>query len=141
MHWGARQTRDKLETPKHKDEVNKQDIHECDGWAHDPDTMVVPLTPKPTRKVEVLAKVPPTIDSSLEEDTVLKEVVLSRYRFTNDILETKTKDENTGAKDPVPRTNPNTKEVSTTPKPHTHPSHEYDGREKSLFIMNRENEN
>ena len=29
MHWGARQN--KLETPKDKDEVNKQDIHECDG--------------------------------------------------------------------------------------------------------------
>ena len=27
MHWGARQN--KLETPKDKDEVNKQDIHEC----------------------------------------------------------------------------------------------------------------
>ncbi len=29
IHWGARQN--KLETPKDKDEVNKQDIHECDG--------------------------------------------------------------------------------------------------------------
>ena len=29
MHWGARQN--KLETPKDKDEVNKQDIRECDG--------------------------------------------------------------------------------------------------------------
>ncbi len=45
MHWGVRQN--KLETPKDKDEVNKQYIHECDGWAHDPDTMVSPLTPKP----------------------------------------------------------------------------------------------
>ena len=41
MHWGARQN--KLETPKDKD-VNKQGIHECDGRAHDPDTMAAPLT-------------------------------------------------------------------------------------------------
>ncbi len=38
MHWGARQN--KLETPKDKDEVNKQAIREGEGWAHDPDTMV-----------------------------------------------------------------------------------------------------
>jgi hypothetical protein len=42
----------KLEIPKDKDEVNKQDIHDCDGRAHDPDTMVAPLTPKPKRKAE-----------------------------------------------------------------------------------------
>ncbi len=41
----------KLETPRDKDEVNKREIREYDGRAHDPDTMVVPLTPKPTRKV------------------------------------------------------------------------------------------
>ena len=60
MNWGPRQN--KLETPKDKDEVNKQGIHECDGRAYDPDTMVVPLTPKPKRKVEALTRVPPTID-------------------------------------------------------------------------------
>jgi hypothetical protein len=29
IHWVGRQN--KLEIPKDKDEVNKQDIHECDG--------------------------------------------------------------------------------------------------------------
>ena len=51
MHWVAQQN--KLEIPRHKDEVNKQDIHECDGRAYDPDTMVAPLTPKPTRQPKV----------------------------------------------------------------------------------------
>ena len=59
LHWLTRQN--KLETPKDKDEVNKQGIHECDGRAHDPDTMVAPLTPKPKRKAEALTRAPPTI--------------------------------------------------------------------------------
>ena len=44
----------------------------CDGQAHDPDTMVAPLTPKATRKPETLTKVPPNIDSRHEEDAELK---------------------------------------------------------------------
>jgi hypothetical protein len=68
IHWLTRQK--KLETPRDKDEVNKREIHECDGRTHDPDTMVSPLTPKPTRKAEVLTRSPPTIASSHEEDTV-----------------------------------------------------------------------
>ncbi len=52
IHWVGRQN--KLEIPKDKDEVNKQDIHDCDGRAHDPDTIVAPLTPKPKRKAEAL---------------------------------------------------------------------------------------
>ena len=40
IHWVARQN--KLETPKEKDEVNKQAVHECDGRTHDPDAMVDP---------------------------------------------------------------------------------------------------
>ena len=39
--------------------------------------MVVPLTPKPTRKTEALAKAPPTIASRREEDTVVTRQVLS----------------------------------------------------------------
>ena len=70
----------KLETPRDKDEVNKWEIRECDGRTHDPDTMVDPLTPKPTRKTETLVRASPTITSSREEDTTMKEVVLSRYR-------------------------------------------------------------
>ena len=46
----------KLEIPNDKEEVNTREIHKCDGQAHDPDTIVAPLTPKPTRKAEALAK-------------------------------------------------------------------------------------
>ena len=95
-----------------------------------PDTMVAPLTPKPTRKVESLPRSPPTIVSGREEDGALKEVVLSRYRCANYILETKTKVGSTTAKAPAPRTNPNINESPTTPKSHTHPPHECDGRSR-----------
>jgi hypothetical protein len=56
IHWVARQN--KLEIPRDKDEVNKREIHKCHGRAHDPDTMVAPLTPKPTRK-EMVAPLTP----------------------------------------------------------------------------------
>jgi hypothetical protein len=85
IHWFTRQN--KLEIPIDKDEVNKQEIHECDGRTYDPDTMVAPLTPKPTRKTEDLVRAPPTVASSREEDAALKEVVLPRYRCANCILE------------------------------------------------------
>jgi hypothetical protein len=49
-----------------------REIHKYDGQAHDPDTMVSPLTPfltpKPKRKTKTLAKAPPTIASRLDED-------------------------------------------------------------------------
>ena len=61
IHWVARQN--KLEIPRDKAEVNKREIRESDGRAHDPDTMVAPLTPKPTRKAEALDRAPPTIAS------------------------------------------------------------------------------
>jgi hypothetical protein len=54
IHCVTRQN--KLEIPRYKDEVNKREIHECNGRAHDPDTMVAPLTPKSTRKAEALAR-------------------------------------------------------------------------------------
>jgi hypothetical protein len=38
IHWVTRQN--KLEIPVDKDDVNKREIRECDGRAHDPDTMV-----------------------------------------------------------------------------------------------------
>ena len=122
LHWVTRQN--KLEIPNDKDEVNTREIHKCDGQARDPDTMVALLTPKPTRKAEALAKAPPTIASSREEDAALKELASPRYRCANGILETKAKNESTAAKAPAPHTNPNTKEAPTAPKPHTHPSHE-----------------
>ena len=69
--------------------------------------MVVPLTPKPTRKAEALVRAPPTIASRREEDAPLKEVaILPRYRCANGILETKVKDGNTTAKAPATRANP-----------------------------------
>jgi hypothetical protein len=37
IYWVPRQN--KQEIPRDKDEVNKREIHECDGRAHDPDTM------------------------------------------------------------------------------------------------------
>jgi hypothetical protein len=98
--------------------------------------MVDPLTPKPTRKVEALARTPPTIASRREEDDALKEVaMLPRYRCANCILETKTTDGITAAKAPDPRTNPNTKEKPTAPKPHTHPPHERDGQSRNPGAM------
>jgi hypothetical protein len=50
IHWVTRQN--KLEIPNDEEDVNTREIHKCDGKAHDPDTMVSPLTPKPTRKAE-----------------------------------------------------------------------------------------
>jgi hypothetical protein len=68
IHWVPRQN--KLETPKEKDEVKKREVHECDVRTRDPDAMVDPPTPKPTYKVEVLARVPPTIASRCEGNVV-----------------------------------------------------------------------
>jgi hypothetical protein len=38
IHWVVRQNN--LETPQEKEEVNKGEVHECDGWVLDLDTMV-----------------------------------------------------------------------------------------------------
>jgi hypothetical protein len=110
--------------------MHTRDIHKGDGQAHDPDTMTAPLTPKPTRKVEVLVKAPATITSRRKEDTAMKEVAKPRL-CANGIFETKTKDGSTAAKAPAPRTNPNTQEAPTAPKTHTHPSHECDGQART----------
>ncbi len=121
IHWVARQN--KLEIPNDEEKVNTWEIHKCDGQAHDPDTMVASLTPTPTRKAETFTKVPPTIVSRREEDGALKKCPKPWLCCANGILETKANDGSTAAKAPVPRTNPNTKEASTAPKPHTHSSH------------------
>ena len=79
MHCVARQN--KLETPKEKDEVNKQEVHECDVRTHDPDAMVVPPTPKPTFKPEALFRAPPSIASSCEgEEVAFATVVLCELK-------------------------------------------------------------
>ncbi len=69
IHRVTRQN--KLEIPRDKDEVNKREIHEYDDRACDPDTMIAPLTPKPTRKAEALARAPPTIASRQESPRIL----------------------------------------------------------------------
>jgi hypothetical protein len=89
IHWVTRQN--KLEIPNDEEEVNTREIHKCDGEVHDPDTMVVPLTPKPTRKAEALAKAPPTIASRREEDVALKKWSKPWLSCANYILETKSK--------------------------------------------------
>ena len=126
IHWVAQQN--KLEIPRDKDEVNKQDIHECDGREHDPDTMVAPPTPRPTRKAKALTTAPPIIGWGDEEDAALKEVAVPQYRCASCILETTTKAGSTAAKAPAPHTNLSINKAPTAPKPHTHPSHECDGR-------------
>ncbi len=104
IHWVTRQN--KLEIPNDEEEVNTREIHKCDGQAHDPDTMVTPLTPKPTRKDKALAKTPPTIVSRREEDTELKKWPKARLCYANGIPETKTNDGSTTEKTPDPRTTP-----------------------------------
>jgi hypothetical protein len=88
----------KLEIPRDKNEVNNREIHECDGWEHDPDTMVDPLTTNPTHEVEVLVKTAPTIDSCREEDTELRKCQLPWYCSVSCILETKTRNFDQNAK-------------------------------------------
>ncbi len=44
IYWVGRQN--KLEIPNDEEEVNTWEIHKCDCQVHDPNTMVVPLTPK-----------------------------------------------------------------------------------------------
>jgi hypothetical protein len=70
IHLVTRQN--KLEIPNDEEEVKTREIHKCDGQENDPDTMVSPLTPTPTRKAEVLAKTTSTIVSRREEDVALK---------------------------------------------------------------------
>ncbi len=113
MHWVARQN--KLELPNDEEEVNTRDIHECDGQAHDPDTMAAPPTPKPTRKAEALARAPPTIVSCRKEDVALKEVAKPRLCCANGKFETKTNVGSTAAKAPAPRTTPKDNEAPTAP--------------------------
>ncbi len=62
----------KLETPKEKDEVNKRGVHECDVGTLDPETMVVPPTPKSTYKVGTLVRVMSTITS---KETLWRSVI------------------------------------------------------------------
>jgi hypothetical protein len=124
-----------LEIPRDKDEVYKWEIHECNGRAHNPGTMVGPLTPKSTHEVESLDRVTTTMALCHEEVDVLRKWPLPRYCRANCILETKTKVRSTAAKAPDPRTHPNIDEATTTPKSHTHLSHEWVRRTRDLEAM------
>ena len=128
-------TTNKLEIPRDKDEVNKWEIHECDGREYDPDTMVAPLTPKTTHTTEALTRVPSTIASCHEEDVPLRKWPMSRYCYTSWILETKTKVGNTGVKAPVPRINQNIDETPTVPKSHTELSGRWGGEQEFFFLL------
>jgi hypothetical protein len=119
IHWVARQN--KLGVPRDKDEVNKREIHEYDGRAHDPDTMATPPTPKPTFKAEALVREPPTIVSRREEDAALRKWSLSRYCCASCILETKTKSEAPQRK-PRPYV-PTRKSMRRLPHPNHPPTH------------------
>jgi hypothetical protein len=90
-HWVGR-------VPRDKGEINKREIHECDGWAHDPDTMADPLTPKVTLKPETS----PGCHRPLPY--VVKKTLHWRSDhccFARCILETKTKVGNTAEKGPT----------------------------------------
>jgi hypothetical protein len=100
IHWVERQN--KLEIPNDEEEVKTLEIHKSDGQVHDPDTMIVPLTPKPTRKTETLTKVSQTIVSRREEDVALKKWSTPWLCCVNGILETKTNDGSTAPPTPKP---------------------------------------
>jgi hypothetical protein len=70
------------------------------------DTMVVPPTPKPTHKVEVLTRAPATIASSCEENAVLWKWHWSRSRWVTWNPETKRKVSSSPAKFLDLRVNP-----------------------------------
>jgi hypothetical protein len=102
---------------------HKREIHEFDGGAHDPDTMVAPLTPKPTRPAEALPRASPTIASRREEDAALRSGHCHGTVVRTAFLKLKQKSEAPQRK-PRPYV-PTRKSVSRPngPKPHTHPSH------------------
>ncbi len=138
IHWVERQN--KLEIPRDKDEVNKWEIHECDGRTYDPDMIVVQLTPKTTLKTQVLVRTPPTIVSCREkkefifksikrrrhssEEVTNVTLLLSEWYFWNLKKSRKDRSENSD-----PRTNPNIDETPTVPQSHI--------LESLLFIINR----
>ena len=63
IHWVARGTG----TPKDKDEVNKREVCECDGWVCDLETMGIPSILSVILSATALARMFPTLDLSCEE--------------------------------------------------------------------------
>ena len=80
MHWGPRQN--KLETPKDKDEVNKQDIHECDGRAHDPDDNLVY-----NKSIKRELKIKPIYECRCDERLKTKAEESTRLTYTRLLVE------------------------------------------------------
>ena len=52
----------RCDTPKDKDEVNKREVSECDGYVCDLEPVVVPSIFKVIHSVEVLGRMLPTLD-------------------------------------------------------------------------------
>ena len=63
IHWGSRGTG----TPKHKDEVNKREVCECDGCVCDLEAIGAPSIFNVIRSAAALARMLPTLDFSCEE--------------------------------------------------------------------------
>ena len=57
-------------TPKDRDEVNRQEVYECDGLVCDLDVIGVPSKLSVIRKAEALTMLRGTLDLSCEENTV-----------------------------------------------------------------------
>ena len=68
IHWVDRGTG----TRKDRDEVNRREVCECDGWVCDLEVIVSPSRSKLTRKPTSLTRVLPTSDLSCEENVVLR---------------------------------------------------------------------
>ncbi len=66
IHWVTRGTG----TPKDKDELNKREVYECDGWVCDRDTIGVPSIFKVIRNVTVLTRMLSTLPFNCVENTV-----------------------------------------------------------------------
>jgi hypothetical protein len=57
IHWVARGTG----IPKDRDEVNRREVCECDGWVGDLDMMEAPSKLSVIRKASALARARPTL--------------------------------------------------------------------------------
>ena len=66
IHWVGRGTG----TPKDRDEVNRRDVCECDGWVCDTEVTDSPSRLRLIRKVEALVKIKLTRDLNIEEKAV-----------------------------------------------------------------------
>jgi hypothetical protein len=66
IHWVAWGTG----TPKDRDEVNRRDVYECDGWLCVLEVIGDPLIFNLIRKVETLVRTSPTFSFRYTENTM-----------------------------------------------------------------------